>query len=604
MLHSIRGSSLVLAVLMLGLAGTVDGQNAFTVTGPSFTTPLPGGPPQPPFPSASFDVTSTPSGVVFEVSAPPSGPDAFVTIAASADGCPGARSVSTATPATLYACVDTTNMVRGSYVSLMTISSFDGSIPSIRVAVQVPITPVGEIQTAPASPINISSTAPHQAVAIQFVAANGASGGENKSACADPPTSNGSGSQSACIASITADPTAPPEGPWMTLTNNCSEVVLVAKVTCTIQVTADSTKLTKAIVGSTYVGHVIVQSTHGDRADFVVNFLYSMEAGPPPTITSGTTFTGSGGQAFEATLTASGGTPPYTWSATGLPATLTLDPVKGTITGTPAVGTYPVTITVTDSAGVMAGPQQVTINIQSQSSVTQMFPHITDGYDGSVWQSDFLLFNTNSTTITAQLVFHLDNGVQKLSIIGSGPVSGINGISIKPFGSVVYSTSGLSTTPVVTGWVEVVSSLPIEGQVVFRRNTSPTAPLGNYYEVSVPLTAPATSFTFPFDGTTYTAASARIYTALAIANVSNSQTQLNCTAYSTNGVPLGPTEQIASLLPFAHTEEVLQFTSSIDTLIQQGRGLLSCSSTEPVGLLGLRAFGDHALSALPIITGN
>jgi hypothetical protein len=496
-------------------------------------------------------------------------------------------------------------MLRGSYASLMTISSFDGSIPSIRVPVQVTILPAGEIKTAPASPINISSTSPRQAVAIQFVAGNGASGGEDKSACADSSTSNGSGSQSACIASITADPTAPPEGPWMTLSDNCSGVVLVASVTCTLQVSADSTKLTKAIVGTTYVGHVIIQSTHGDRADLVVNFLYSLESGPPLTITSGTTFTGTGGQAFQATLTASGGAPPYTWSVTGLPSSLTLNSAAGTITGTPATGTYPVTVTVTDSASVIAGPQQVTINIQSPSSITQIFPHITDGYDGSIWQSDFLLFNTNSSTITAQLIFHLDNGVQKLSIIGSGLVTGINGITLKPFASVVYSTSGLSTTtPVVTGWVEVVSSLPVEGQVVFRRNTSPTAPLGNYYEVSVPLTAPATSFTFPFDGTTYTAASARIYTALAIANVTNAQAALNCTPYDTNGQALGPTEQIASLAAFAHTEEVLQFTSSIDTLIQQGRGLLTCTSTEPVGILGLRAFGDHALSALPIVTGN
>jgi hypothetical protein len=604
MLPSCRASSYVLAVLILGLACTVDAQNAFTVTGPTFTNALTGGPPPIPYPNASFDVASSPSGSLFLVGT--TGADAFVTIAPSANQCPGTNLVQSSTPITLFACVDTTHLVRGSYASLINISSFDGSIPPVRVPVQVQVLPVGEIKTIPASQINIASTTPHQAVTIQFVANNGASGGPGASACSDsPPAANGGGSGSACIASITADPASPPEGPWMTLSNTCSGVALVGNVTCSIQVTADQTKLTNAaVVGTTYEGHIIIETTHGDRADLVVNFFYSQSSGQPLTINSSTTFTGTGGQAFQATLTASGGSPPYTWSVTGLPASLTLNTATGTITGTPAVGVYPIMVSVKDKANVIAGPQQATINIQATPLITQMFPHITDGYDGSIWQSDFLLYNTSSTTVTAQLIFHLDNGVRSLSMIGSGPVKGINGIVIKPFGSAVFSTTGLATTPVVTGWVEVVSNLPVQGQVVFRRNTSPTAALGNYYEVSVPLVAPATSFTFPFDGTTYSAASARIYTALAIANASNSQVQVNCSAYDNSGNVLGPTEQIASLAAFGHTQEVLQFTSPIDTLIQQGRGLLTCSSTAAVGILGLRAFGDHALSALPIITGN
>src|SRR5208337_2469735 len=133
-------------------------------------------------------------------------------------------------------------------------------------------------------------------------------------------------SDSACIASITADPASPPEGQWMTLTNNCSGVELVGNTTCTIHVTADPTKLkANSTVGTTFVSHVILESTHGDRADVVVNFLYSQAAGPALTITSGTTFSGTAGQVFQATLTASGGTPAYTWSATGLPGTLTLN---------------------------------------------------------------------------------------------------------------------------------------------------------------------------------------------------------------------------------------------------------------------------------------
>jgi hypothetical protein len=54
---------------------------------------------------------------------------------------------------------------------------------------------------------------------------------------------------------------------------------------------------------------------------------------------------------YSATLRAIGGTRPYTWSATGLPAWASLDPTTGTITGTPtATGTAHVRVTVRDAA--------------------------------------------------------------------------------------------------------------------------------------------------------------------------------------------------------------------------------------------------------------
>ena len=49
--------------------------------------------------------------------------------------------------------------------------------------------------------------------------------------------------------------------------------------------------------------------------------------------------------------TASGGTAPYSWSASGLPAGLSIDPSTGSISGAPtAAGTYSVIVTVTDSS--------------------------------------------------------------------------------------------------------------------------------------------------------------------------------------------------------------------------------------------------------------
>ncbi|WP_228769644.1 proprotein convertase P-domain-containing protein [Actinokineospora alba] len=61
--------------------------------------------------------------------------------------------------------------------------------------------------------------------------------------------------------------------------------------------------------------------------------------------------TGTVGTAVNKTNSVSGGTSPYTWSATGLPAGLSIASSTGTITGTPtAAGTSNVTITATDSS--------------------------------------------------------------------------------------------------------------------------------------------------------------------------------------------------------------------------------------------------------------
>jgi Putative Ig domain len=60
-------------------------------------------------------------------------------------------------------------------------------------------------------------------------------------------------------------------------------------------------------------------------------------------------------RAYSWTMTAQGGTPPYKWSATGLPVGLSLDSVSGTISGTPTTaGSVAVNIQVTDSGA----PQQ------------------------------------------------------------------------------------------------------------------------------------------------------------------------------------------------------------------------------------------------------
>ena len=82
---------------------------------------------------------------------------------------------------------------------------------------------------------------------------------------------------------------------------------------------------------------------------------------PPPAALSITTTrlaTGIVGKSYSGQFQASGGTPPYTWSAgTTLPSWLTLDGKTGTVTGTPPVSNpvyignfFYIDITATDSS--------------------------------------------------------------------------------------------------------------------------------------------------------------------------------------------------------------------------------------------------------------
>jgi hypothetical protein len=73
--------------------------------------------------------------------------------------------------------------------------------------------------------------------------------------------------------------------------------------------------------------------------------------GGSPTVTNPGTQTSTVGTPVSLTMSASGGTPPYTWSATGLPAGLSINTTSGVISGTPTTAaTSSVTVTVHDSA--------------------------------------------------------------------------------------------------------------------------------------------------------------------------------------------------------------------------------------------------------------
>ena len=119
---------------------------------------------------------------------------------------------------------------------------------------------------------------------------------------------------------------------------------------------SSSGAITGTPTGATHAAFT-VQVTDSSPSPQSTTAPLSIDVAPPPLAVSRTSFPqGTPGQFYSATLTATGGTPPYTWSISSgsLPAGLKLSS-GGSISGTPTTnGTASFTLRVTDAAGASA----------------------------------------------------------------------------------------------------------------------------------------------------------------------------------------------------------------------------------------------------------
>lgn len=106
----------------------------------------------------------------------------------------------------------------------------------------------------------------------------------------------------------------------------------------------------------------------GTSADATVSLTVSA-----PTLSlspaSGSLPSATAGTAWSQTLTATGGTAPYTWSSTALPPGITLSASSGTLSGTPsASGSYSFQATATDARGA-TGTASYTLSVSAAAPV-------------------------------------------------------------------------------------------------------------------------------------------------------------------------------------------------------------------------------------------
>ena len=217
---------------------------------------------------------------------------------------------------------------------------------------------------------------------------------------------------------------------------------------------------------ATVAGNYIFSATVSDSQSPAVTSQVNLSLGVLGLTTSPSLPAASTTSTYAVTLSASGGTGPYTFAATGLPSGLALG-ASGLLAGQPkSSGTYNFTVTVTDATGVKTSSNYTVFAAPSASLVIQSASPLSDGSVGNGYSLSLVASNGAAPYTWSVTGGTLPDG---LSLTSGG---NINGVPTKP-GSFPFSVTALD----VSGGT-ATANLTITVQPSQLRITNATLPSG------------------------------------------------------------------------------------------------------------------------------
>jgi hypothetical protein len=210
----------------------------------------------------------------------------------------------------------------------------------------------------------------------------------------------------------------------------------------------------------------------GSEGTYTVTVTVTDAAGAKATASSNVTITpaalqittaslpnGTIGASYSASVSASGGVPPYTFSASGLPPGVSMSSggaISGTIPATTAPGTFAVTATVTDSKGTSAS--------RSYNLMVGLAPLLITGISNNA----AMVGSPFSASVTAL------GGVPPYTWSGSGP-----GVTVSAGGAITGTFTAPGTVSVTVSVKDSAGTAVSEGfQINVRLPVPPSSSLG------------------------------------------------------------------------------------------------------------------------------